>query len=62
MSNIKKPVRVWSGDRKLRYGIVAESWAQLLLKIDEKFALDKKVSKNTTKAVIIIFYHYKFVN
>ncbi|KAF2356821.1 CIDE-N domain [Trinorchestia longiramus] len=35
----KKPVRVWSCDRKLRYGIVAESWQQLHEKIDSKFSL-----------------------
>ncbi|XP_018022038.1 uncharacterized protein LOC108678190 [Hyalella azteca] len=40
--NSKKPVRVWSCDRKLRYGIVADSWKQLQEKIDLKFSLGGK--------------------
>ena len=38
-----KPVRVWSGDRKLKYGIVADTWIQLKEKIDSKFTLEGKI-------------------
>jgi len=37
MSDRKKAVRVWSCDRKIRHGIVAGSWTELLSKIEDKF-------------------------
>ena len=38
-----KPVKVWSCDRSLRFGIVADTWNQLLQKIDNKFNFSGKV-------------------
>lgn len=39
---LKKPVRVWSKDRKKRYGIVAKSLIDLKTKSATRFALSKE--------------------
>ena len=59
MSDRKKAVRVWSCDRKIRHGIVAGSWTELLSKIEGKFGYAETVSRSISKFNYFLQKTYK---